>query len=348
MQPQFSINDSPTCQNLPTCEVSESTTCPTVTYCAEDSPANLIPSQASAKEATTSAIFGQTLRGSFARFALDMSLLKTCQDYAQVMLDGSLSEFSATLPSAGTMRNGRLYQLPPLARGTNENESGLLPTPVASDYTQNQTTKTAKIRYTLTGMARYNQFPTPTASDGSRSSRTYKGGNPTLIGSLLPPPIGELKLLPTPTVNGNNNQRGASAKSGDGLATKVNAMLPTPKASDSKLSGAYGTRGHQHDVIKKNLKGVAFQRDWQGQLNPDWVELLMGFPVGWTDCAVDDIEGFDPSVWAIHPMEWNISPVGVKIPNRANRLKCLGNAIVPQCAEVIGRYVVQHYEEESQ
>ncbi len=22
-----------------------------------------------------------------------------------------------------------------------------------------------------------------------------------------------------------------------------------------------------------------------GRLNPDWVEMLMGFPVGWTDCA---------------------------------------------------------------
>jgi hypothetical protein len=22
-----------------------------------------------------------------------------------------------------------------------------------------------------------------------------------------------------------------------------------------------------------------------GQLNPDWVEMLMGYPIGWTDCG---------------------------------------------------------------
>jgi hypothetical protein len=49
-------------------------------------------------------------------------------------------------------------------------------------------------------------------------------------------------LFPTPTLTGNYNRAGASAHSGDGLATAV-----------------------------------------RGSLNPDWVEVLMGFPLHWTD-----------------------------------------------------------------
>ena len=49
----------------------------------------------------------------------------------------------------------------------------------------------------------------------------------------------------TPTVKGNYNRAGASATSGDGLATQVG-----------------------------------------GQLNPTWVEWLMGLPLGWTACAL--------------------------------------------------------------
>ena len=86
-------------------------------------------------------------------------------------------------------------------------------------------------------------------------------------------------------------------------------MFPTPKASDHKGSGPAGSRSAEHDLRKGNLKGAVMYatpqaRDyrtgqverWQdpektrnlndqigGQLNPDWVEWLMGFPIGWTN-----------------------------------------------------------------
>ena len=62
---------------------------------------------------------------------------------------------------------------------------------------------------------------------------------------MLAPPIsatGFGSLLPTLTVCGNYNRKGASPTSGDGLAT---------------VAG--------------------------GALNPNWVEWLMGYPIGWTD-----------------------------------------------------------------
>ena len=51
-------------------------------------------------------------------------------------------------------------------------------------------------------------------------------------------------LLPTPTVKGNYNRKGLSPTSGDGPGTAVGP----------------------------------------GPLSPQFVEWLMGFPDGWTDC----------------------------------------------------------------
>ena len=77
-------------------------------------------------------------------------------------------------------------------------------------------------------MAREGRFPTPMAADADRTSPTFRRGNPTLLGTLM---------LPTPTVKGNNNRKGLSAKSGDGLATAVKRWT-TPKARDGRNGGS--------------------------------------------------------------------------------------------------------------
>ena len=98
-------------------------------------------------------------------------------------------------------------------------------------------------------------------------------------------------------------------------------LWPTPRAADSKGTGSAGSKSADHDLKKHNLKGVVMfyptpttgaglcggtgnfqqlkklQQAGQiseeerrnmsqgngGQLNPTWVEALMGFPVGWTE-----------------------------------------------------------------
>lgn len=79
--------------------------------------------------------------------------------------------------------------------------------------------------------------------------------------------------VPMPTVCGNYNRKGASAKSGDGLATFVR-MFPTPTVQDAHNNG--GESQSQRNTVPLNaLAG--------GKLNPTWTEWLMGFPLGWTD-----------------------------------------------------------------
>lgn len=99
-------------------------------------------------------------------------------------------------------------------------------------------------------------------------------------------------LWPTPTVHGNYNRKGASKSSGDGLATAVR-MYPTPCAIDagtgrinkSRSPGA-AERPTLAMMARKNLwpipcKSASGELD-SGQLNPEWVEWLMGWPIGHT------------------------------------------------------------------
>ncbi len=114
-------------------------------------------------------------------------------------------------------------------------------------------------------------------------------------------------LVPTPTVNGNNNAPGSSAKAGMGLATYAK-LFPTPRANEYKDTLQSVPPSRQKDPGKCNLtQAIALEKlyttpcaadsqgstggnnhrslrtDVAGQLNPTWVEWLMGFPIGWTD-----------------------------------------------------------------
>lgn len=76
------------------------------------------------------------------------------------------------------------------------------------------------------------------------------------------------------------------------------------------------------------------------QLNPDWTEWLMGWPIGWTDLRPLDKEGFaewfkamlSGRWWKTDPAnEGKLSRVTENKANRANRIKALGNGQVPMC-----------------
>jgi hypothetical protein len=77
-----------------------------------------------------------------------------------------------------------------------------------------------------------------------------------------------------------------------------------------------------------------------GQLNPEWVEWLMGWPVGWTDLEQLSDDAF--AAWRKVETWWRAEPrdvprVARNVPRRVDRLKALGNGQVPVCVAMAWR-----------
>jgi DNA-cytosine methyltransferase len=185
----------------------------------------------------------------------------------------------------------------------------------------------------------------------------YKRNSPPLMAE-----VAAWAMCPTVTVEGNSNRAGLSEKSGDGLSTAakhwaaVGALHHGPRKNPKiKKVGANDTQVNLIDQVKywatvtasdyrrrgpnsvqqglpEEVKGWDLKK--LGQLNPEWVELLMGWPVGWTSG-----EPLDKAVWEGWPMgqgveQWEYEPSrlvqGMK--GRPDRIKMLGNGQVPQTA----------------
>lgn len=103
----------------------------------------------------------------------------------------------------------------------------------------------------------------------------------------------ESGLLPTLTVNGNYNRKGASKTSGDGLAAALSRrFLPTLTARDFKSDSCSPQFRELRDsmTMGKTLPWVL-----GGLLNPTWCEWFMGFPEGWTELKLSVTRSFRKS-----------------------------------------------------
>ena len=196
--------------------------------------------------------FGSSSREWFARFDPDSCSWRT----SQLSLLGGLMPYSGRWPRSGMTRNGRVYRLPPLVPRISGTGCLLWPTPnvpsggrVVPKDAEWSTLRTAykangkKIQVGLESAVKRWPIPTPTAAD-SRESRNCTA----------------------------NNGQGSTGHTGTTLCDFV-TMVPTPNATDWKGSSREGQRRGQLS------EAVAIG----GQLNPTWVEWLMGFPLGWTD-----------------------------------------------------------------
>lgn len=197
----------------------------------------------------------------------------------------------------------------------------MLPTPTASRFSlhrmQEQHTR---------------MYPTPTAQLGNPKHGMWllnSNGDDTC--SKFRAAFQQDGLLPTPTVCGNNNRKGSSATSGDGLATVLKrdaGFLPTPSASQERKNLTLPASQIERD----NLAGHFLREGHRPGLyiNPAFVEGMMGFPGGWTDvnCENEDLKPI--CNWDAGIAEPKV--LTQQVPNAAARLKALGNAVVPALA----------------
>jgi hypothetical protein len=120
--------------------------------------------------------------------------------------------------------------------------------------------------------------------------------------------------LPTVTVNGNRNYKGASRKAGDGLETALRKMIPTPTAAAAKgctlnsvkrpdgrmrnrldawalmLPTASAANGASWNTVfeksgkrRYTLNHFIFALTGGGRLSPDFTDWMMGIPIGATE-----------------------------------------------------------------
>jgi len=133
---------------------------------------------------------------------------------------------------------------------------------------------------------------------------------------------GAVTLWPTPRYGNPGsrpNKNGGKVLSEEGKKSK----LPTPTVQDYKHRGSNSRQQGLADVVLNDKNN--------GQLNADWVEILMGYPLFWTDINKDTIFEKDlPAAWLDGTWEYGIPRVITDQKNRVKRLKCLGNAVVPQ------------------
>ena len=214
-------------------------------------------SEAGQESMESAAVCGEKWPGSLAKYDRDTCSWKT----AQLSLLGDSEPSLVTWPRSGLMLDGQCWELQTLVPRTSESASGYWPTPNTEGYRSDG--ELLMLSRRLSDRAEYMAM-----SDRACNSKR------------------ETFWPTTPTVCGNHNRKGASATSGDGLATVVaQRTWPTATATAHKGWSPNHNRADTDDRLDYTVEREAFQPGQKTppmRLSPDWVELLMGWPKGWT------------------------------------------------------------------
>jgi DNA (cytosine-5)-methyltransferase 1 len=152
----------------------------------------------------------------------------------------------------------------------------------------------------LIGANDCSSWPTPTANSMTGSGTSGRKG-----GLNLQTAVGRWA---TPTVKGNHNKSSLSKKAGDGLATQ-SKMWATPTARDWKDGANPSLKVPTNSLLGRQAPRSALsgkERNQSGslQLNPIFVEWLMGMPMRWSlpDTEPTDYEHLEMQLsrWSQH------------------------------------------------
>jgi hypothetical protein len=179
----------------------------------------------------------------------------------QCLWEEDLPESSLTLPRWGSMHDGELWERSTPALPTSGNESGSWATPTTMDKLPPKSAKALHKEATL-----------------ARPGRT-KPAN-------LRDQVSNAHMWPTPCASearqGLQIRREGKKGSQQSLSTAV--LFATPQARDFRTGQASRWENPERTRNLNDQIG--------GQLNPNWVEWLMGWPIGWTDCGASAMGRF--------------------------------------------------------
>jgi len=236
---------------------------------------------ASAKEQRTSAGYGTTSLRPFARFDPATSSWKTLQ---VSLLEGDSQLFSGRWPKCGSMQNGCVLEGPTWEPPIDAKDSSCWPTP-----------------------------KTPTGGPETRSSKAKRGGGNLMAASQeWPTPCSALhndgedpaRWLERREHHASKKENATRAGMPLTIASK---QWPTPAARDYKGANSRHhcetAKGRAHmdqlpNFVSHSSPPVPTTQDGEPsssstrRLNPRFVEMLMGWPLGWTGSGHVEMESW--------------------------------------------------------
>jgi hypothetical protein len=235
---------------------------------------------------------------------------------------GTYTPFSETWPKQGIMLDGVCWERMTVELGTDEKGSGFMHTPTAK-ANQLSPSMVAKGSGYLPTPNTMDHLPCRSQEAIKRQFATSRKGrtSPANLREWINP-----EMWPTPAAR---DFRSGQAKRIDDKKRQNNlndavVKWPTPTASDHRDRGGPSTPC----IKKREEKGKSIELSMKvdGALNPDWVEWLMSWPIGWTSLEpLESDEILNPSI------EPDIPRVTKVTKNRAARLKAIGNGQFSLC-----------------
>jgi hypothetical protein len=243
------------------------------------SPASRSASQDNDEARTTNDGSGPSLRQPFAHYDPATSSWRTSQD-SWLDTEGWGTSLGIW-PSSGMTRSGTAFPLPPSVPRTSAIASGLWPTPTSSVDSGSAGYSTASGRHSGTTLTdAVVRFPTPTRNSYGYNQQDSPGA------TVRPSLETRSGRWPTPNARDYKGAPGAGSQARGGHQASLPAAIKrwqTPSVADA--IGGHRTRsGARSDEPLLSKQAQMADRVTTGSLNPTWVEWLMGFPLGWTDC----------------------------------------------------------------
>ena len=246
-----------------------------------DTLANLSPSQVEKKVKKIRDTSGQSI--------LDLSKSSDQLGLLEKMLVDTLNSvwtpYSRTWRVKVTPRGHLVFQLRASVPTTKEKESGSWHTPTVMDHLPTRTEEALKKQYMNHRKGRTEHSTLRDQVTFPKPDQMWRTPDNMAGGSNLP---GIQKAL---------DEGHLKRPSGQPIQIRLQDQVreerlwPTPAAHEGRLGYQRrdtGKKGTQKSLTTKVIDKEGGREKTTGQLNPTWVEWLMGYPIGWTDLNVSE------------------------------------------------------------